>query len=59
MAALLKERAAMVNPAQLSFPLNDRRAEIIERNLAQMPPSQDRLIMEFTYASEAAPGRPH
>src|SRR4051812_41019563 len=52
MAALLKERAALVNPAKVAFPLNDRRAEIVERNLSVMPPSLDRLNMEFDYAQE-------
>jgi hypothetical protein len=52
MAALLKERAAMVNPGKLVFIINDRRAEIIAQRLQEMPPSMDRLQMQLLYATE-------
>jgi hypothetical protein len=52
MAALLKQRAATVNPARLLFPINDRRAKLFEEQLqAPMRPGQ-RLPLEFAYARE-------
>ena len=52
MAALLKERAAAVDPARLLFPVNDRRAQMFADQLrGPLPPGRRRTI-EFAYARE-------
>src|SRR6185503_13243638 len=43
MAALLKERAALVNPLALSLVVNDRRADLISRQLTRPLPLGERL----------------
>ena len=43
MAALLKQRAALVDPLALSLVVNDRRADLISRQLARPLPLGDRL----------------
>jgi hypothetical protein len=58
MAALLKERAAAVNPMALSLLVNDRRAEMAARQLAQPLPLQERLrVRGFAVAELINAGR--
>jgi FG-GAP-like repeat/ASPIC and UnbV len=52
MAALLKERAARVDPAKLPFVVNDLRAEGIAEQLAWPRPTDERLELRYNYALE-------
>jgi hypothetical protein len=52
MAALLKERAAAVDPLRLGLIVNDRRAELLERTLAGLPPGPDHRRLRAMYAIE-------
>jgi hypothetical protein len=52
MAALLKERAAMVDPLKLSWIVNDRRAEILAEGVRQTPLSSSQLTLRYSYARE-------
>jgi hypothetical protein len=52
MAALLKERGAMVDPLKLSWIVNDRRAEILAEGVRQTPLSSSQLTLRFSYAKE-------
>jgi FG-GAP-like repeat/ASPIC and UnbV len=52
MAALLKERAAQVDPARLTFFVNDRRAAMAEAAFRQARSPKDRLDARVMYATE-------
>ena len=52
MAALLKQRAAMVDISRLLFPVNDRRAKMFAEQLRTPLPPGRRLAVEFGYARE-------
>ena len=52
MAALLKERAASVDPARLVLVVNDRRAEALRVQLEAGPPALQRLKLRLAYATE-------
>ena len=52
MAALLKERAAMVDPARLLFLVNDRRAKVLADQLALPAPPGRKLGLRFAHARE-------
>jgi len=52
MAALLKERAAMVDPARLLFLVNDRRAKVLAEQVRLPAPPGRRLGLRFAYARE-------
>jgi hypothetical protein len=52
MAALLKERAAMVNPEKLALVVNDRRAEMVAARLEWPRPVMERLQLRRAYAIE-------
>jgi hypothetical protein len=52
MAALLKQRAAMVDPARLLFPVNDRRAKLFAEQLRTPLRPGQRLQLEFVHARE-------
>jgi hypothetical protein len=52
MAALLKQRAAMVDPIKLPFIVNDRRAEILAERVKGTPLSVDQLGLRLAYAKE-------
>jgi ASPIC/UnbV protein/VCBS repeat protein len=52
MAALLRERAAQVEPAGLLFIVNDRRAELIRRNLDGPLTPAESMSRRFDYATE-------
>ncbi|MET0556531.1 MAG: CRTAC1 family protein [Vicinamibacteria bacterium] len=52
MGALLRERAAQVDPVGLPFIVNDRRAEIIRRNLEGPLTPADAMSRRFDYATE-------
>jgi hypothetical protein len=62
MAALLQERAALVNPQALSLVVNDRRADLVSQMLANPLPLQARLplrarlVTELTNAGRPADG---
>ena len=52
MGALLKQRAAAVDPMKLPYLVNDRRAEAIARALEEPMPVNKRFSMRFDYATE-------
>lgn len=52
MAALLKQRAAMADPARMPFPLNDRRAKLFAEQLRAPLRPGPRLELTFAYATE-------
>jgi ASPIC and UnbV/FG-GAP-like repeat/Tetratricopeptide repeat len=52
MAALLRERAALVNPAKLDFLVNDRRAQLIAEDLEWPRPAAERLQLRLNLARE-------
>jgi hypothetical protein len=52
MAALLKERAAMVDPSKLVFLVNGARADIIAEQLEWPRPTTERLGLRLNYAAE-------
>ena len=52
MAALLRERAAQVDPIALPLIVNDRRAEIIRRNLDGPLTPAESMSRRFDYANE-------
>jgi len=52
MAALLRERAAQVDPIGLPLIVNDRRAEIIRRNLDRPLPPAENMSRRYDYAVE-------
>jgi VCBS repeat protein/ASPIC/UnbV protein len=52
MAALLKERGALVDPLKLSWIVNDRRAEILAEGVRQTPLSSSQLTLRYSYAKE-------
>jgi VCBS repeat protein/ASPIC/UnbV protein len=53
MAALLKERAASVDPTKLKFIVNDRRAELLAEEVRQQTAlSSSQLTLRFSYARE-------
>jgi hypothetical protein len=52
MAALLADRAAGVDPAQLPFLVNDRRADFLARRLMQPLPVERRVALRLTQAQE-------
>ncbi len=52
MAALLRERAARVDPSKLPYLVNDRRAEAIARALAEPMPANRRFALRYDHATE-------
>ena len=52
MAALLKELAEKVDPMQVAFPVNDRRAEILGEMIEGRPLSIEQLTLRLKYARE-------
>jgi hypothetical protein len=52
MAALLQKQAALVDPAVLTFVVNDRRADVFEQQLRKRPPSKERLHLRYLFARE-------
>ena len=52
MAALLRERAAAIDPMKVPAPVNDRRAAIFEERLTWPRPMVERLSLRADYASE-------
>src|SRR6185503_16365111 len=52
MAAILVQRAAAVDPLQLEFAVNDRRAEAFARELQRPQAALKRLSLQFAYAAE-------
>jgi hypothetical protein len=52
MAALLKERAAQVNPSRAIFPTNDQRALLAEGAVRQARTPQDRLNAQVAFGTE-------
>jgi hypothetical protein len=52
MAALLRERAAQVDPAATAFIVNDRRAALIAEHLDEPGTVRDGLSRRFDYAAE-------
>ena len=52
MAALLRERAAAIDPMKVPAPVNDRRAAIFEERLTWPRPTLERLSLRADYASE-------
>jgi hypothetical protein len=51
MGRLLAELASKVDPRQLSFLVDDRRAEMLAEDLASPRPTNERLQLRFSYAS--------
>jgi len=52
MAALLRERAALVDPTKVGFPMNDLRADLLIEELRHIPLSMKRLNVQFLLATE-------
>jgi hypothetical protein len=52
MARLLRERAALVDPAKLAFIVNDRRADMLGKLLATPRPVAERLHLRYNHALE-------
>jgi hypothetical protein len=52
MAALLKERAAQVDPKRLTLFVNDQRADLAERALRVPRPMEQKLELQMMYATE-------
>src|SRR5687768_111722 len=52
MAALLKERAALVNPSRAIFATNDRRAALAESAVRQARTPQDRMSALVAFGTE-------
>ena len=52
MAALLQQRAAQVDPAKLSFAINDRRAAVFEAALRKPLPPAEAIGLRFEHAVE-------
>jgi hypothetical protein len=52
MGALLRERAAAVDPMRVLAPLNQSRADIFEERLNWPMPTEERLVLRADYASE-------
>src|SRR5262245_46781789 len=53
MAALLVERAALVDPSRLSYVVNDRRADVFKKRLESEPLSLQRYDLQMTVAMES------
>jgi hypothetical protein len=52
MAALLRERAAKVDPTKVTYVVNERRAAMLGESLIWPRPNAERLPMRFAHASE-------